>query len=297
MQFQKIVSASIPALFLAILLAPLTPADRATAAPIELAQADSTPMNINPGATPRARSAPEYGNSGSYQGGYQNGSNGYQSSDGYQSGGNAYQGGNTYQNGGSYQGNGTYGGANGGEPGQPYGPPPGEAGAQGDQRPKARKFSIDEITAAGNHFFGGVSRDLAKVIQYSFQHWGEPNGYILGEEAGGAFFAGVRYGEGTLYTRDAGDYKVYWQGPSVGYDFGAEGSKTMVLVYNLRSPEDIYQTFSGVDGSAYLIGGIGVTYMTKGDIALAPIRSGIGLRLGANIGYLKYTRRPTWNPF
>lgn len=160
-----------------------------------------------------------------------------------------------------------------------------------------RTFSIDEITDAGHRFFGSVSMGLAKVIEHTFARAGRPNGYILGEEAGGAFVAGLRYGEGTLHTKDAGKHKVYWQGPSVGYDFGAEGSKTMILVYNLHDINEIYQTFGGVDGSAYFIGGVGVTFQTRDHITLAPIRSGVGLRLGANVGYLKYTRRPTWNPF
>ena len=107
-----------------------------------------------------------------------------------------------------------------------------------------------------------------------------------------AAFLGAR-----LYTRDAGTHKVYWQGPSIGYDFGGEGSKTMILVYNLSDPSDIFHRFGGVQGSAYLIGGVGIQFQKYGDVILAPIRSGIGLRLGANVGYLKYTRRPTWNPF
>jgi hypothetical protein len=185
-----------------------------------------------------------------------------------------------------------------GGPGRPYEPAPGTGAypppAQGSEQDT---FSVDEIKQAGHSFFGQVSMDLARVIEYAFQRSGRPNGYILGEEAGGAFIAGLRYGEGTLYTKDAGNHKVYWQGPSLGYDFGAEGSKTMVLVYNLSSPGQIFDTYAGIDGSAYLIGGVGITFLSRGDVALAPIRSGVGLRLGANVGYLKYTRAPTWNPF
>jgi hypothetical protein len=158
-------------------------------------------------------------------------------------------------------------------------------------------FSMDEIKGAGHRFFGKVSVGFAKVVEYAFQRSGRPNGYILGEEAGGAFVAGLRYGEGVLYTKDAGEHRVFWQGPSVGYDFGAAGSKTMVLVYDLASPSQIYERFAGVDGSAYFIGGVGITYLERNNVVLAPIRSGLGLRLGANIGYLKYTRQPTWNPF
>jgi len=178
-----------------------------------------------------------------------------------------------------------------GTPGTPYKTyvPPDEAGKG--------TFSVEEIKETGQHFFGKVSMGFAHAVEYTFQRAGRPNGYILGEEAGGAFIAGLRYGEGTLYTKDAGSLKVFWQGPSLGYDFGAEGSKTMVLVYDLRSPGEIFSTFPGVDGSAYLIGGVGVTFLARDHVVLAPIRSGIGLRLGANVGYLKYTREPTWNPF
>jgi len=160
-----------------------------------------------------------------------------------------------------------------------------------------RTYEMGEITAAGHRFFGTVSQGLASVVEYAFKRAGRPNGYILGEDAGGAFIAGLRYGEGVLHSKDAGRHKVYWQGPSLGYDFGAEGSKVMVLVYNLRDPADIYQRFGGVQGSAYLVGGVGIQFQKADDVTLAPIRSGLGLRLGANVGYLKYTRRPTWNPF
>jgi hypothetical protein len=184
-----------------------------------------------------------------------------------------------------------------GDPGTPYEPAPGPGAYDAPATQDQGTFSAEEIKEAGHHFFGQVSMGLAKVIEYAFQRAGRPNGYILGEEAGGALVAGLRYGEGTLYTKDAGDYRVYWQGPSVGYDFGAEGSKTMVLVYDLRSPGEIFTTYAGVDGSAYFIGGVGITFLVRGHMVLAPIRSGVGLRLGANVGYLKYTREPTWNPF
>jgi hypothetical protein len=197
--------------------------------------------------------------------------------------------------------------------GQPYTPPPDPSDRdygrgpndppyqngprRYDERAPDGGYSPGEITQAGRGFFGSVSQGMASVIEYAFQRQGRPNGYILGEEAGGAFVAGLRYGEGTLYTRDAGTHKVYWQGPSVGYDFGGEGSKVMVLVYNLRDPNDIFERYGGVDGSAYIVGGVGITFLARDHVTLAPIRSGVGLRLGANIGYLKYTRRPTWNPF
>jgi hypothetical protein len=184
-----------------------------------------------------------------------------------------------------------------GGPGTPYEPAPSQGAYVPPEVQSGDTFSADEIKEAGHRFFGSVSMGLARAIEYAFQRAGRPNGYILGEEAGGAFVAGLRYGEGTLYTKDAGEHRLYWQGPSLGYDFGAEGSKTMVLVYDLRSPGEIFTTYGGVDGSAYFVGGVGITFLARGHVSLAPIRSGIGLRLGANVGYLKYTRQPTWNPF
>ncbi|WP_045835434.1 DUF1134 domain-containing protein [Hyphomicrobium sp. 99] len=189
----------------------------------------------------------------------------------------------------------------GGDPGgygAPYAPPPESAGRGYEPGPPERDtYSEDEIIRAGNHFFGKVSGGLASAVEWAFQKAGRPNGYILGEDAAGAFVAGLAYGEGTLYTKDAGSFRVYWQGPSVGYDFGADGSKVMTLVYNLRDPNDIFDRFGGVEGSAYLVGGVSVQFQKSGHVSLAPIRAGVGLRLGANVGYLKYTRSPTWNPF
>jgi len=186
----------------------------------------------------------------------------------------------------------------GGGYGAPYAPPPDSAPYdQGPPPPReGRYYEQNEIIAEGHSFFGAVSHSLASAVEYVFKSQGRPNGYILGEDAGGAFVVGLRYGEGRLYTKDAGDYKVYWQGPSLGYDWGGEGSKTMVLVYNLHDPSDIYNRFGGVQGAAYLVGGVSVQFQTYGDVKLAVIRSGVGLRLGANVGYLKYTRAPTWNP-
>ena len=158
-------------------------------------------------------------------------------------------------------------------------------------------YSSRDILSTGHGFFGSMSQGLGNVVENAFKRQGRPNGYILGEEGGGAFVAGLRYGEGTLYTRDAGTHRVYWQGPSLGYDFGGAGSKVMMLVYNLRAPGEIYERFGGVDGSAYLVGGLGMTVLTRDHITIAPIRAGVGLRLGANVGYLKFTHKPTWNPF
>jgi hypothetical protein len=135
------------------------------------------------------------------------------------------------------------------------------------------------------------------TVQEAVKRWGLPNGYILGQEASGALIGGVRYGEGTLHTRNVGERRVFWQGPSIGFDIGGEGSRTMMLVYKLPATEAIYQRFVGVDGSAYIVGGFGMTAAIAEDIVVVPIRSGVGARLGINMGYLKFTTQPTWNPF
>lgn len=159
-------------------------------------------------------------------------------------------------------------------------------------------YTIDEIMTASAGFFGKVSANLGGVIEHLFKNSGRPKGYILGTEGGGAFLAGVRYGKGTLYLRSsASTQTVFWHGPSLGTDIGADGSKTLFLIYRLQSPEDIYASFTGIDGSAYFVGGVGATLVTNGTVILAPIRSGVGLRLGANIGYIRFTPRSTWNPF
>jgi hypothetical protein len=154
-------------------------------------------------------------------------------------------------------------------------------------------FTSGELVSAGQQFFGTVSRGLASLIERAVGQWGLPNGYVLGEEAGGAFFGGLRYGEGMLYTKNAGDLKVFWQGPSLGWDFGGDGAQTMMLVYSLPATQAIYQRFGGIGGSAYFVGGFGMTALTannaNNNIVLVPIRSGVGLRLGANVGYLKFT--------
>lgn len=157
-------------------------------------------------------------------------------------------------------------------------------------------YSSNELVDSGHRFFGSVSKGLAQIIERAVSQWGVPNGYILGEEGGGAFIAGLRYGEGMLYTKNAGDLKVYWQGPSLGFDIGGEGARTMMLVYNLPATDSIYDRFGGIDGSAYFIGGFGMTALTSNRIVLVPIRSGVGFRLGANVGYLKFTPQSTWNP-
>ncbi|MFN3868649.1 MAG: EipA family protein [Hyphomicrobiaceae bacterium] len=158
-------------------------------------------------------------------------------------------------------------------------------------------YTIDEIRLATRGFFGTVSTNLASVIEYAFSQFGRPAGYVLGQEGGGAFLAGLRYGKGTVFMRSGASRPIFWHGPSVGYDFGAEGSRTLFLIYNLAQPDDLFRRFAGVDGSAYLVGGVGLTVLKGGPVVMAPIRTGLGLRLGANIGYLRFTPEATWNPF
>ncbi len=177
-------------------------------------------------------------------------------------------------------------------PPQPQQPPPPQ-----QQQPGAEHYSSNEIVDTGHRFFGTVARGLAQIVEKAGSQWGLPNGYVLGQEAGGAFVAGLRYGEGVLYTKNAGDLRVYWQGPSLGFDVGGEGARTMMLVYSLPTTEAIYQRFVGIDGSAYFVGGLGMTALTANNMVVVPIRSGVGFRLGANVGYLKFTPSATWNPF
>lgn len=174
---------------------------------------------------------------------------------------------------------------------------PYQAVAQSARPGDRSTFAPREVVNAGHKFFGTVSRGLALTIEEATRRWGEPNGYILGQEASGAFFGGLRYGEGVLYTRNAGDRKVFWQGPSLGFDWGGDGARTMMLVYKLQRVDDIYSRFVGIDGSAYFVGGFGLTALTAQEIVVVPIRSGVGARLGVNVGYLKFTDQATWNPF
>jgi hypothetical protein len=166
-----------------------------------------------------------------------------------------------------------------------------------DERRANATFSSGEIMATGHQFFGKTSRGISSAIEYVFQSQGEPSAYIVGEEGSGALVGGLRYGEGTIYFKDGSSEKIYWQGPSIGYDFGGNGSRSMVLVYGANNAEDLHYRFGGVEGSAYLVGGLGVNFQKRGKVTLAPIRTGLGARIGANIGYLKYSAAPTWNPF
>ena len=158
-------------------------------------------------------------------------------------------------------------------------------------------YSMEEIINSGQRFFGSTSGGLATAVEKVFQSYGLPNGYVLGEEGSGAIIGGLTYGEGTLYTKNAGDHKTFWQGPSIGWDFGGQGSRVMMLVYNLDDVQNLYGRFVGVAGSAYLFAGVGFNVLKRNQVLLVPIRTGVGARLGVNVGYLKLTQTPTWNPF
>lgn len=162
---------------------------------------------------------------------------------------------------------------------------------------RAQEYSAQEIVDSGHRFFGATSGGMASAVEKIFASYGLPNGYILGEEGSGALIGGLTYGEGTLYTKNAGDHKVFWQGPSLGWDFGGQGSRTMILVYNLDDISSLYGRFGGVSGAAYIVAGFGFNVLKNNNILLVPVRTGVGARLGVNLGYLKLTSEPTWNPF
>lgn len=182
--------------------------------------------------------------------------------------------------------------------------PPAQAGSvetpQGsapEAPPETKTYSREEILTAGKTFFGGTTEGLAKAVERAFSENGEPVAYIEGEEGGGAIIAGLRYGQGYLVYKGGGRGPVFWQGPSIGWDFGGNASKVFTLVYNLKRTEQLFQRFPGVEGSLYVVAGVGLNYLRSGDVVLAPMRTGVGLRAGANIGYLHFTREPTFVPF
>jgi hypothetical protein len=163
-------------------------------------------------------------------------------------------------------------------------------------------YSAEEIVDAGHQFFGTVSGGLATLVERAVARYGLPNGYIIGQEGSGAIIGGLSYGDGMLYTKQEAPRQVYWQGPSIGWDIGGDGNRTMMLVYNVPNTLAVYRRYAGVSGSAYLVGGLGMTVLANTEIPdrtvyIVPIRSGVGARLGFNLGYLKFTPQPTWNPF
>lgn len=158
-------------------------------------------------------------------------------------------------------------------------------------------YTREEILQSAKSFFGGTTSELAGLVERAFSQYGEPVAYIEGEEGSGAFVVGLRYGQGYLQYKGGGRGPVFWQGPSLGFDFGGNASKVFTLVYNLRRTDQLFQRYPGVDGSLYVVAGLGLNYQRSDDIVLAPIRTGVGLRAGANVGYLHYTREPSYLPF
>jgi len=176
-------------------------------------------------------------------------------------------------------------------------PDPAQAAAAADPNAQApSQYSMQEIIDSGNNFFGSTSGGLAKAVETIFKKYGMPNGYIQGQEASGAFVLGLTYGEGILYTKNAGDHKMFWQGPSVGLDAGGDGARVMILVYKLSNIDTMWGRYGGVAGSAYFIAGVSFNVLSRQGVLLVPIHTGLGARLGVNINYLKLTRKATWNP-
>ena len=177
------------------------------------------------------------------------------------------------------------------------------AGAQSDQPPptepgqKGEKFQQNEVVDAAANFFGVASESAARAVQKVFSEQGLPDAYIKGDEGSGAIVVGLRYGSGWLIRKGYDPVKVYWQGPSVGWDFGGNASKAFFLIYNLKDQDRLYQRFPGVEGSFYLVAGIGVNYLRARGITIAPMRTGVGLRAGVNAGYITFTHESTINPF
>ena len=181
-------------------------------------------------------------------------------------------------------------------------PPATPAYAQGAPQsvpngPPGSTYRQDDLIGAAEGVFGKGAHGLADVIHDILRKQGEPVGYIVGREAGGAFAVGLRYGSGNLYLKAGGERPVYWTGPSIGFDVGANADKAFVLVYNLRDIEDVYHRYGAGEGQAYLVGGFHVSYLRRGDVVLSPVRMGVGLRLGINGGYIKFSRTQNWLPF
>ncbi|MDK2756543.1 MAG: DUF1134 domain-containing protein [Blastomonas fulva] len=190
--------------------------------------------------------------------------------------------------------------------GEVYAPPPASAPQPGlDTQPgfEAQSgtadngYQKDDLIGAAEGVFGKGAEGLAGLIEDILRKQGEPNGYIIGREASGAFVVGLRYGSGTLHHKVEGERPVYWTGPSIGFDAGANAGNTFVLVYNLYDSEDLYKRFGAGEGAAYLVGGFHTSYLRRGDVVLIPVRMGLGLRLGINAGYMKFSRKRNFVPF
>ena len=182
---------------------------------------------------------------------------------------------------------------------QPQGtrPPPAADAKQLARADASNSYAQADVIDAAEGVFGKGAAGLAGVIEKVFKNQGRPNGYIAGREAGGAIVVGVRYGSGTLYHKIEGQRPVFWTGPSIGFDLGANGAKTFVLVYNLHDTQELFRRFPAVEGDVYVVGGFTASYLRSGDKVLIPIRLGVGWRLGANIGYMRFTEKSRWSPF
>ena len=179
---------------------------------------------------------------------------------------------------------------------------PSAAASQASTQPavaaaQADTYKEDDLIGAAEGVFGKGAEGVARMIEDILSKQGEPNGYIVGREAGGAFVVGARYGSGTLFHKIEGQKPVYWTGPSVGFDAGANAGSTFVLIYNLHDTEELYERYPAGEGSAYLVGGLNASYLRKGDVVLIPIRVGAGLRLGVNAGYMRFSKKQRWLPF
>lgn len=165
------------------------------------------------------------------------------------------------------------------------------------QAARGQTYHKDDLIGAAEGVFGKGAKGLAELVEKILKDQGEPNAYIAGREASGAFVVGLRYGSGTLSHSVEGQRAVYWTGPSLGFDVGGDAANTFVLVYNLYDSQDLYRRYPQVEGRAYFVGGLSATYLRRGDVAIIPIRLGVGLRLGANIGYMKFSEKSKWLPF
>lgn len=195
------------------------------------------------------------------------------------------------------------------DPGADYGPPPGDTAAPGQQRtpsaapttlakPEApTTFDRVRIVAAAEGVFGKGASGLAGLIEDILKDQGEPNAYIAGSEGSGAIVVGLRYGSGQMIHAVEGERKVFWTGPSVGFDIGGDATKVFVLVYNLYDSQELYKRFPAGEGRVYFVGGFSASYLRRGDVVLIPVRLGVGWRLGANVGYMKFSEKSRWFPF
>ena len=172
-----------------------------------------------------------------------------------------------------------------------------QTGAAVQPTGKAATFHKDDLIGAAEGVFGKGAKGLGQLVEKILKEQGEPDGYIAGREASGAFVVGLRYGSGTLTHKVEGQRPVYWTGPSVGFDVGGDAANVFVLVYNLYDSQDLYKRYAQVEGRAYFVGGFAATYLRRGSVALIPVRLGVGVRLGANIGYMKFSEKSKWLPF